>query len=1241
MASRKEMMGMDAETLRVLGLEAGLSFQPGLSKHKMVMQLEQHQASGWMETNSQLLHATEEGGFDHMQGFSGHEDATISDAAQVAQQLASAGYTETFHHVMSSGKSHHVEAVHGYMQKLGVSADDVWLHMPKANPEISPQPFNFLKGYLNNTWDEYQDIMPKISGHYAGDIMGEYATNKGTVQDSYSHLAHMYLNKAAYDSSQTYEGDVAKVASRLASAMGNQFLEVAYSAATGGKVGYHSILPQLGSDVVAGTSYPREALNAAGLPMGSYGSAVGNRSNYSLVASLTGRPEDSSPASSAIRQEIGETMRSLASSYKGGGETGMNPYKHLISERDQIMDSASRYADIEDVRSGYANLDDTSYSASTIRAVLENKHDRLESEVSSTFDPASRVRETMRQFNPTDMAGTGFTSNFDSPTDYNSGRARREGIAIANMDAAFANFRDVADGDKYNPVRYHNMEQGTQEWLDFRKQYDITGSTVGGLLGSNSYTRPWAEMVDRIGLKRGDGSVNAFTQRMFDMGHKREDEARTRVSERLGQDIQQVGSITNDQYPGMMYSPDGLIGDNALWEHKAPERAGKFADLSAGDHPDYMDQIQMGMLLSGRSRTLFSQTIGQETRDQWIDQDPTWYERNQTRLDSIRGRLAAGREFVASNPGLDDKELISGARKAMTGDGLWKDVSQRSERGYSANAGTVNDPFVGSAANYTEATQQSNGYIPNFVTNASTGLMNVTQPAGDGAESGMALAVKQGILSAREETKRQEAGADAQSAAFGGEDADFDDLGHPGSGNYATRMRNAFGGGGNGNGGGGNPPSGFFDSFGNGIASGITSGSLRGLQGGFMRELQNAGPIGQTIAGSIGAVSIGGEIMSSMNDYLGNAQDFGSNNPIQFDAQQQGMEMLGLNKAQAQHANESVHSAYNRMANGDPSSAVSISVATRGLLTLGDIRESGGDPIRLAATFRKRASDRGWSQERIAGAAEMAGLNGFARTSSTSNEILGAAEGLDDMRGRQDTSEFSSSVRRDNAARAAVSPDYFVQRYGAQDYNRLVGGLSDGMVRGYNALDTAEKVSHANSLSEATQLLESGGRDFDSSGNPLTSSTGAKYSMQVLPSTARDPGYGIKPAVGDSPEEYNRVGRELIDKMLERYNGDYDKAAAAYTDGAGTVDAAIRKHGTDWLKYMPKQAQDRVESLHKLATGAKGFRDSGSTGPSVGNINVNVIATVNAKTASATAQVGSQSRSHEINVGNGTVDQRR
>ena len=97
---------------------------------------------------------------------------------------------------------------------------------------------------------------------------------------------------------------------------------------------------------------------------------------------------------------------------------------------------------------------------------------------------------------------------------------------------------------------------------------------------------------------------------------------------------------------------------------------------------------------------------------------------------------------------------------------------------------------------------------------------------------------------------------------------------------------------------------------------------------------------------------------------------------------------------------------------------------------------------------------------------------------------------------------------------------------------------------------------------------ESRGRDFDAQGRPLTSPVGARYANQVMPATARQPGFGIRPAASDTPEEYNRVGRELFGAMQNRY-GDNNLAAAAYHSGSGNVDKALawsKQTGQPWLQ---------------------------------------------------------------------------
>jgi hypothetical protein len=88
------------------------------------------------------------------------------------------------------------------------------------------------------------------------------------------------------------------------------------------------------------------------------------------------------------------------------------------------------------------------------------------------------------------------------------------------------------------------------------------------------------------------------------------------------------------------------------------------------------------------------------------------------------------------------------------------------------------------------------------------------------------------------------------------------------------------------------------------------------------------------------------------------------------------------------------------------------------------------------------------------------------------------------------------------------------------------------------------------------RYLESRGRDYDDKGNILTSPKGAMGSMQTMPNTLRDPGFGVKPAQDSSVAEMNRVGRDYANAMLKRYGNEKD-AAMAYNWGPGSVDAWI------------------------------------------------------------------------------------
>lgn len=131
-------------------------------------------------------------------------------------------------------------------------------------------------------------------------------------------------------------------------------------------------------------------------------------------------------------------------------------------------------------------------------------------------------------------------------------------------------------------------------------------------------------------------------------------------------------------------------------------------------------------------------------------------------------------------------------------------------------------------------------------------------------------------------------------------------------------------------------------------------------------------------------------------------------------------------------------------------------------------------------------------------------------------------------------------------------------------------------------------------MTAITLHTESRGQDY-TNGHLTTSSAGAQGAMQTMPGTQRNPGFGIKPAQDDSVAEMNRVGRDYLAAMMQRYHGDAAKAWAAYNGGPGRLDAAVAAHGAGWLAGMPRETQDYVHTNMAALGGDASTGSSGST----------------------------------------------
>lgn len=97
---------------------------------------------------------------------------------------------------------------------------------------------------------------------------------------------------------------------------------------------------------------------------------------------------------------------------------------------------------------------------------------------------------------------------------------------------------------------------------------------------------------------------------------------------------------------------------------------------------------------------------------------------------------------------------------------------------------------------------------------------------------------------------------------------------------------------------------------------------------------------------------------------------------------------------------------------------------------------------------------------------------------------------------------------------------------------------------------------------------------IDALGPVTRSGERAEGPTQVMPSTGKDPGYGVQPLQNDSWQEKVRFGADYLAAMQRLFNGDLRLAAAAYNWGPGYVQEWVKAGGT-WDKPLNMPAETR------------------------------------------------------------------
>lgn len=201
--------------------------------------------------------------------------------------------------------------------------------------------------------------------------------------------------------------------------------------------------------------------------------------------------------------------------------------------------------------------------------------------------------------------------------------------------------------------------------------------------------------------------------------------------------------------------------------------------------------------------------------------------------------------------------------------------------------------------------------------------------------------------------------------------------------------------------------------------------------------------------------------------------------------------------------------------------------------------------------------------------------------------------------------KFQSDLHKQVISNRMVNDPLGAQAYFEAVRGRIIGADLDNLERALKvstakaAADSiAAGIASGGGVSEdnlvaAVRQVESGNRELGADGKVLTSSAGAKGSMQVMDATNSNPGYGVAPAKDNSLEERARVGRDYLAAMLKLYGGNRTLALAAYNAGPGNVDKWLGALGdprkgditdAEWAAKIPfKETRGYVEKVQRVA----------------------------------------------------------
>ena len=156
------------------------------------------------------------------------------------------------------------------------------------------------------------------------------------------------------------------------------------------------------------------------------------------------------------------------------------------------------------------------------------------------------------------------------------------------------------------PIIIRDMEQGTDEWLDMRAGV-VSGTGFKKVLAKGRGETPSVGRFDylvqlateRITGKPADETPVSFWMRR---GTELEPLARALYEFDSGNDVDQCAFVYLNKHKRIGVSPDGLIGEDGLWEAKCPKLTthARYLLDERRCPPAYVAQVQGQLWVTGR-----------------------------------------------------------------------------------------------------------------------------------------------------------------------------------------------------------------------------------------------------------------------------------------------------------------------------------------------------------------------------------------------------------------------------------------------------------------------------------------------------------------------------------------------------------------------------------------------------------------------------------------------------------------